>query len=113
MPQVSGFKLPFNRQWGAGVLSVMGVSFTTVSIAIEVVNTQVSPQRLAGRLAALPCRFLAVVAWTFAETARAPTHVQGWRPFMTLRLAPPVPQMRNGDTFSEAYGHLIGTVALW
>ena len=31
---------PFNRQLGAGVLSVMGVSFTTVSIAISVVSTQ-------------------------------------------------------------------------
>ena len=33
--QVTGIRLPFNRQWGAGILSVMGVSFTTFSIAGE------------------------------------------------------------------------------
>ncbi len=37
--QVKSIPLPFNRQWGAGVLSVMGVSFTTVSIATTVVGT--------------------------------------------------------------------------
>lgn len=58
--QVTGLKLPFNRQLGAGVLSVMGVSFTTVSIAIAVMQTM----------------------------------------------------MADGNTFKEAYGKLVGTVAL-
>lgn len=60
MIQVKSIPLPFSRQWGAGVLSVMGVSFTTVSIATTVVTTM----------------------------------------------------MKEGQSFSDAYGKLIGTVAL-
>lgn len=30
---VTGIRLPYKRQWGAGILSVMGISFTTYPIA--------------------------------------------------------------------------------
>lgn len=36
--QVTGIPLPFKRQWGAGILSVMGVSFTTFSPANMVIK---------------------------------------------------------------------------
>lgn len=52
--QVTGFRLPFNRQWGAGVLSVMGVSFTTVSIAISVVSSMMVSNCMLSGLPMLP-----------------------------------------------------------
>lgn len=37
--QVTGIPLPLKRQWGAGILSVMGVSFSTFSPADKVLKT--------------------------------------------------------------------------
>ena len=60
MIQVTGIPLPFNRQWGSGILSVMGVSFTTFSIADSTIKQL----------------------------------------------------MTSGETFSDAYGKVLGTCAL-
>lgn len=37
--QVTGIPLPYNRMWGAGILSVMGISFTTYPIASSTIVT--------------------------------------------------------------------------
>ncbi|KAL6771374.1 XUV1 [Auxenochlorella protothecoides x Auxenochlorella symbiontica] len=36
--QVTGIPLPYGRQWGAGILSVMGISFTTYPIAVSTIS---------------------------------------------------------------------------
>lgn len=58
--QVIGIRLPFGRQWGSGILSVMGISFTTYPIADSAIKEL----------------------------------------------------MKEGHTFSEAYGYVLGTAAL-
>lgn len=37
--QVTGIPLPYGYQWGAGILSVMGISFTTYPIAVSTITT--------------------------------------------------------------------------
>ena len=39
MIQVTGIPLPFNRQWGAGILSVMGISFTSYAAVDSTMKT--------------------------------------------------------------------------
>jgi hypothetical protein len=114
--QVTGVRLPLNRQWGAGILSVMGISFTTFAPAN---STIAGRRRLSTWLASREFGKRKLTPGLVAAHALSCTqHLVAGQLRSLTRLASPLSPrfpaalMAKGDSFNEAFGKVLGTAAI-
>lgn len=103
MVQVTAIPLPFKRQIGAGILSVMGISFTTFSPANSTIQSERGWDVGWRPLRKLARSFLSPMLCRAFSCSHA---------YPLLGLACAAELIGEGETFNEAYGKVLGTAAL-